>query len=102
MVSPAQPGLPEVPALSGGFTVRSYGSSHADGLDAMQLELTRPLRSDPALRTPLIEVLAYAIGNLASRYAGFAHAVPECTDLTNIASGPIFSPTSESLRECML
>jgi N-formylglutamate amidohydrolase len=68
-VSPSQPGVPEIPALNGGFTVRTYGSSHVDGLDAIQLEITNPLRTDPDLRQPLIEVLAYAIGNLVNRYA---------------------------------
>ncbi len=69
VVSPRQPGVPETPALSGGFTVRTYGSSHADGLDAMQVEITNPLRTNPDLRQSLIEVLAYAFGNLVSRYA---------------------------------
>jgi N-formylglutamate amidohydrolase len=69
VVSPRAPGVPETPALSGGFTVREYGSAHADGIDAIQVELTRPLRSDPLQREPLIEVLAFAFGNLVQRYA---------------------------------
>jgi N-formylglutamate amidohydrolase len=68
-VSPPQPGVPEVPSLRGGFTVSTYGSSHADGLDAVQLEITRPLRIDDGERSKLIEVLAYAFGNLVERWA---------------------------------
>lgn len=60
----------EVPRFRGGHTIRTYGSSHADGLDAMQLELMPPLRSDPLVERPrLIEVLAFAFGNLVNRYA---------------------------------
>jgi N-formylglutamate amidohydrolase len=67
-VSPPQPG-PEVPKLSGGFSVRTYGSSNADGLDAMQLEIITPQRTDPDKRQALSEVLAHAFGNLAARWA---------------------------------
>ncbi|MDM0001182.1 N-formylglutamate amidohydrolase [Variovorax sp. J22P240] len=68
-VSPPDPNGTEVPQFNGGFTIRTYGSSHPDGLDAMQLEITRPLRTDPLERGRLIEVLAFAFGNLVSRYA---------------------------------
>jgi N-formylglutamate amidohydrolase len=67
-ISP-EPGAPEPPALSGGFTVRSYGSSHASGLDAIQIEIAAPRRVDPIERQALIETLAHAIGNFASRCA---------------------------------
>ena len=60
----------EVPQFNGGFTIKTYGRSYPDGLDAMQLELTPPLRTDPCVERPrLIEVLAFAFGNLVSRYA---------------------------------
>jgi N-formylglutamate amidohydrolase len=68
VVSPSQ-ASPEVPKLSGGFSVRTYGSSNADGLDAMQLEITTPHRTEPDKRQALIDVLAHAFGNLAARYA---------------------------------
>jgi N-formylglutamate amidohydrolase len=69
-VSPPDPNGTEVPKFNGGFTIKTYGSSHPDGLDAMQLELTPPLRTDPIVERPrLIEVLAFAFGNLVSRYA---------------------------------
>lgn len=38
-------------------------------LDAMQLEITKPLRTDPEKRARLIEVLAFGFGNLVNRYA---------------------------------
>ena len=49
--------------------MRTYGSSHADGLDAIQIEIASPLRDDAEKRAALIEYLAYAIGNLVGRYA---------------------------------
>jgi hypothetical protein len=69
IVSPKQPNIPEAPALSGGYTVRTYGSSNADGLDAIQIEIASSLRNNVAEREALIEELAYAIGSLAARYA---------------------------------
>jgi N-formylglutamate amidohydrolase len=68
-VSPKAPGDPEVPVLNGGFTVRTYGSSHKNGVDAIQVEIDAALRNDPDQREAFAEVLAYAIGNLARRYA---------------------------------
>jgi N-formylglutamate amidohydrolase len=68
-VSPKAPGVPENPKLDGGFTVRSYGSSKASGLDAMQIEIAAPLRKDTQKRDALIEHLAAAIGSLVACYA---------------------------------
>lgn len=68
VVSPKQPGIPETSAVDGGYTVRIYGSSHEDGVDAIQLEIASPLRNDKDKRAALIETLAYAIGNLVARY----------------------------------
>jgi N-formylglutamate amidohydrolase len=47
--------------LLGGHTVRTYGSHNADGLDAIQIEITLPLRKIPWRRDALIEHLAQAI-----------------------------------------
>jgi hypothetical protein len=69
VVSPRRPGDPEEPTLSGGFTVRRYGGSHADGVDAIQLEIAALLPRNEAERHALIEQLAFAFGNLASRWA---------------------------------
>lgn len=70
IVAPHAPGEAEPATLAGGFTTRTYGSAHADGIDAMQLEIINPLRTDPALRAPLVEELAFAFGRLAALYAG--------------------------------
>ena len=69
VVSPPDPNGTEVPKFNGGFTIRHYGSSHPDGLDAMQLEIVAPLRTVPAERERFVEVLAFAFGNLVNRYA---------------------------------
>ena len=69
IVGPHAPGEPEPATLDGGFTIRTYGSAHADGIDAMQLEITNPLRTDPALRAALVEELGFAFGRLAALYA---------------------------------
>jgi N-formylglutamate amidohydrolase len=69
VVSPKEPGIPENPAVDGGHTVRTYGSSNVDGLDAIQIEIASTLRNDAQKRADLIETLAYAIGNLVPRYA---------------------------------
>ncbi len=71
VVSPKEPGIPETPAVSGGFTVRTYGSSHADGLDAIQIEIDDGLRrgEDPTKRDKLIEDLAQAIARLVVLWA---------------------------------
>ncbi len=77
VVSPKGPGIPETPAVDGGHTVRTYGSSNEDGLDAIQIEIASTLRDDPAKRAALVEILAYAIGNLAARHAE-AHTLAAC------------------------
>ena len=66
-VSPQKPNVPE--ALPGGYTVRTYGSSNADGLDAIQIEIGSRLRADGLEREVLTDVLVYAMTSLLSRYA---------------------------------
>jgi hypothetical protein len=51
----------EAPQLIGGHTVRTYGSHKADGLDAIQIEITLPIRKLQWQREALIEHLAQAI-----------------------------------------
>jgi N-formylglutamate amidohydrolase len=61
--------------LRGGFTLEAYGSSNADGVDAIQIENESALRIDTNKRDVFIEDLAYAINTLVARYADtHAHA----------------------------
>jgi N-formylglutamate amidohydrolase len=59
----------EAPQLVGGHTVRTYGSHHPDGLDAIQIEIVLPLRKEPPQRDCLIEHLAQAIALLVPLWA---------------------------------
>jgi N-formylglutamate amidohydrolase len=61
--------IPET--LPGDFTLEKYGSSNADGVDAIQVEIESKLRTDPepSKRNVFIEDLAYAISSLIARYA---------------------------------
>jgi len=95
-VSPQKPNVPE--ALPGGFTVRTYGSSHADGLDAIQIEIGSRLRADGLEREVLIDVLAYATTSLLARYAD-SHtlvAVGQSVDLFDAIS--VASPKRTAKR----
>lgn len=58
--------IPET--LQGDFTLESYGSSNADGVDAIQIEIESTLRIDTTKREVFIEDLAYAINSLVARY----------------------------------
>jgi N-formylglutamate amidohydrolase len=55
--------------LPGDFTLETYGSFRADGLDAIQIEIESTLRTDGGKRADFIEDLAYAIISLIARYA---------------------------------
>jgi len=68
VVSPKQPNIDETKDVDGGYTVRTYGSSHDDGVDAIQFEIASTLRNDGDKRAAFVENLAYAIGNFAARY----------------------------------
>jgi predicted N-formylglutamate amidohydrolase len=61
------PKIPET--LPGDFTLEAYGSSNADGIDAIQIEIESTLRTDDSKRDVFIEDLAYAISSLVARYA---------------------------------
>jgi N-formylglutamate amidohydrolase len=56
------------PALGGGYTVEAYGSSQADGVDAIQIEIAAPLRTSAPRRATLVDDLARAIAILVDRY----------------------------------
>src|SRR5262249_52531244 len=68
VISPKEPDKPETSEVDGGHTVRTYGSSTPDGIDAIQLEIAAPIRNDNDLRAAFIENLTYAIGAFAARY----------------------------------
>jgi N-formylglutamate amidohydrolase len=55
--------------IRGDFTLETYGSSNADGIDAIQIEIESRLRTDPSKRNVFIEDLAYASSSLVARYA---------------------------------
>ena len=59
--------IPET--LRGDFTLETYGSSNADGVDAIQIEIESTLRIDDSKRDVFIEDLAYAMSSLVARYA---------------------------------
>src|SRR5262245_10926701 len=59
--------IPET--IQGDFTLETYGSSNADGVDAIQIEIESNLRTNTAKRDVFIEDLAYAISSLVARYA---------------------------------
>jgi hypothetical protein len=68
VISPKRPDIAETSEVDGGHTVRTYGSSAPDGVDAIQLEIASTIRNDNDLRAAFIENLAYAIGAFAARY----------------------------------
>jgi len=60
----------EIPeTIPGGFTLETYGSSNANGVDAIQIEIETSLRTDAGRRDIFIEDLAFAINSLVARYA---------------------------------
>jgi N-formylglutamate amidohydrolase len=61
VVSPSGPGACPPAALEGGYTVRTYGSTQADGIDAVQLEIAAPIRVDDDRRHAFADHLAQAV-----------------------------------------
>jgi len=59
---------PETRAFNGGHIVGTYGSHHADGIDAIQLELGRQLRLEATRRAKLIDDLAAAISAYRAKF----------------------------------
>jgi len=55
--------------IRGDFSLETYGSSNADGIDAIQIEIEATLRTEAAKRDLFIDDLAYAISSLVARYA---------------------------------
>jgi N-formylglutamate amidohydrolase len=58
----------EHPAFTGGYTVETYGSHHADGIDAIQLEIVAELRTDATCRARLATDLANATLSVLPRW----------------------------------
>jgi N-formylglutamate amidohydrolase len=65
---PGEAGRPEHPAFTGGYTVETYGSHRADGIDAIQLEIAAELRRSAASRARLATELAGVIASLLPRW----------------------------------
>ena len=55
---------PEPPTLGGHHTLETYGRSHAEGIDAIQIEIVAALRASTANRGVLIDDLARSISSL--------------------------------------
>jgi N-formylglutamate amidohydrolase len=66
-VSPVDEASPEVPALSGGFTVRHYGVK----INCIQVEISNFIRLDPGNRALLIDDFGYAAINSARVFTPF-------------------------------
>ena len=96
VVSPRQPGIPETPAVDGGHTVRTYGNSHEDGVDAIQIEIASTLRDHKDKREAFTEHLASAIGNLVPRYAD-VHTLAAFHSI-NLLSGDVVPIVSGQLQ----
>jgi N-formylglutamate amidohydrolase len=84
VISPKQPDVEENKAVDGGHTVRTYGSSAPNGIDAIQLEIASILRNDKDKRNALIDNLAFAIGNMVARYLDL-HTSPALQDALSIS-----------------
>jgi N-formylglutamate amidohydrolase len=67
VVSPATDSAAETPGLTGGFTVRHYGSR----LNSIQIEIVTALRNEVEKRALLIEDLASILVNFVRRHAPF-------------------------------
>ena len=59
---------PNPPTLGGHHTLETYGSPHAEGIDAIQIEISTALRAITVKRGILIDDLARAISSLVDNY----------------------------------
>lgn len=85
---------PGTSKLSGGHTVRTYGSSHADGLDAFQIEIDESIRTDPDKRAHFIEALARTVASLVTLYAS-AQTSAAVRELRTFGGGAAASITAQ-------
>ena len=69
VVSPKLPGEKENRHVNGGYTVHTYGSSSAGGIDAIQMELAPSIRDGIERRQVFVQTLANAIGSIVNHYA---------------------------------
>jgi N-formylglutamate amidohydrolase len=65
---PSRFGEREHRAFTGGYTVETYGSHHAAGIDAIQLEIVAELRTNAQCRARLATDLVNAIASLLPRW----------------------------------
>lgn len=68
IISPTTPKRYEVSSLDGGYTVRRYGSSKPEGIDAIQVEIIPSLRTNPTEREVLIPRFANAINSFLTAH----------------------------------
>ena len=68
VVSPKLPGEKENRHVNGGYTVHTYGSSSAGGIDAIQMELAPSIRDVIERRQVFVQTLANAIGSIVNHY----------------------------------
>lgn len=73
---PDRAGIPEHPSFKGGYTVETYGSHHADGIDAIQLEIAAELRMRAARRATLAVDLADAVASVLPRWLAAPATAP--------------------------
>jgi len=77
VLSPGAPGQPDPPPFAGGFTVQTYGSSHDDGIDALQVEIVESIRIEDTARAAFVEQLAQALAVLALDLGSCGRTAPQ-------------------------
>jgi N-formylglutamate amidohydrolase len=87
-VSPKDANTPESPRLQGGHTVRTYGSCHPHGLDAIQVEVHRRLRVRDDARVAFQRALALAIAKMA-QFCADARTSAAFREIRRIATDPV-------------